>query len=115
MLNLITGPFKGYIYGALALTLVASITGSYFYGRSSGIDHQTSVYEKAKEKTQKEIFRLGDELSKKSLELEKTKRIKNEKVIVFEKQATEAVGSNSPGINANGGLQRLENRWRREN
>lgn len=94
---------------SLAIGVIVT-AGAYVKGRADGVERQKIVQEKSRIKLQREVFTLGEELSRKIAELEKTEAEKLELANELEKEAFNSSGAQRPGIGADG-LRRLERRW----
>ena len=104
---MLTSITKPYIYTALVVLLL----GSFAYGYHKGSISEIAKYEKSRLALQEEIFDLADDISIKNIEILRLQQEQQELIYDLEIEATNAEGSNSLGVTANGGLQRLERRW----
>ena len=104
---MLTSITKPYIYAALTALLL----GSFAYGYHKGSVNEIAKHEKARLALQEEIFDLADNISVKNMEILRLQHEQQELIYDLEIEATNAEGSDSLGVTANGGLQRLERRW----
>lgn len=107
MLKLIPNPY-------IIMACLALLGGSFTYGFVKGKAYEADKYEAARLKLQQDAFDLADEIREKNSQIIELQRIQREQSYAIEQEAIEAVGSDSPGISATGGLQRLERRWSKD-
>lgn len=92
----------------VALTVVV---GAFAYGVHKGTVSQIEIHAEEKAALQLELFDLAEVISVKNAELLRILAEKKELIDEIEQQAIEAPGADNPGVAANGGLQRLDQRW----
>ena len=93
------------LIGALALA-----GASFFYGHYKGVELEKGRQEQSRLATQEQLFKLGEDLSRRAAEIETLKREREQYVQEIENEALDSLGSGNPGIGTSG-MQRLERRW----
>lgn len=102
-----------YAYLALAVLAIAgsSFGAGKFLGYRNGVANEKAKVEIARLATQKLVFALDSTIDSQALEIEALIVERKDLVRQSERNATMAIGAGNPGIGANGGLLRLEQRW----
>lgn len=94
------------------VTAIIGLTVVIFgFGFHKGSIYQIQKNEAARIALQEELFDLSDDIRVKNSEILEMQQRQRELSHALETEALETPGSNSPGIAATGGLQRLERRW----
>lgn len=95
----------------MVIGFLALMGGVFAYGYHKGSLNQISKFEAQRVKTQEKLFDLGEEVVKKNAELRRLQKEKEDLINELETSARDAIGADNPGVGANGGLRRLEQRW----
>lgn len=95
----------------IAVASLALLGGSFAYGIHKGTVWQIQKQEDDRLALQEQLFDLADDLSVKNSEILRLQEERKGLINDLEQAATEAVGSDNPGVATTGGLQRLEQRW----
>lgn len=90
---------------------VTAVAASFTFGYMKGGDAEASKHEAARQETQKQLDDLGDTIRDQAIQLDAYIKERQDLVLELEKQAVSSTGAGNPGVTANGGLQRLQQRW----
>ena len=92
----------------LAPIVSGGVSGWVFYNK--GVTAEKARQAEKLRATQKELFKAGEDLSLKALQLEAANKERDALAIDLENMALDAPGASNPGIGSNG-LRRLGKRW----
>lgn len=102
------------VYLSMA-AIAALISGAAFFvgkglGYRDGVAHEVAAQETARQKTQADLFKLGETISRQAADLIALQDERKTLVQSLEDEAQRAPGADRVGIGADG-LQRLQQRW----
>lgn len=98
------------LLGASAVAVVLAFGAGRLMGYNAGHAASEAAQEVARQATQKQLFQLGEELSRKATEIEAMDRERTARQKEFEDAARDAPGADRPGIGSDG-VRRLQQRW----